>query len=64
MCPHRRKLGATGDDGDFGPAARQPCGQVAADGAGAVDADPQDSNSSAARDSAWTPRPMQASSGW
>ena len=59
----RRALGAARDDGYLGIILRQSAGDVAPDRAGAKHADFHDSSSSAARDSACTPSPMQASSG-
>lgn len=54
---------AAGDDGGFGAAAGEAGGEIAADRAGAEDAELQERISSAAREIAWTPSAMQASSG-
>ena len=56
-------MGAAHHDRDLRPTLREPAGDVPADRTGAENADLQDSISIAARDSACTPRPMQASSG-
>ena len=64
VTAHRREVVAARHHRHVRAALEQAPGQVPADRTGAVDANPHDRMSTAARERACTPRPMQASSGW